>query len=80
MVIWGIRFIDDRIVVVGRADQVLAHGTTGWLCQTHPPMKSLHEVVSYRLEAAHWLKDNAGAEEVIEGIAISFDDTETSKS
>lgn len=67
----GLRYLDGQIVQVGKATQEKDHGTPMWLCQAQPPLKQVFNPVSYRAEAIAWLRQECGAEEVIEGAVVT---------
>lgn len=64
----GLAAIDGKVVVVGQATQEKDHGAPCWLCSTLPPQAQRHEVVKYRQQAIDWLKQEARAEQVFEGV------------
>jgi len=66
----GLSFLEDRIVVVGKAEPIKDHGEPCWLCLTQPPYKPKHEVVRTRIEAFTWLQTEAQAEEIWEGTIL----------
>jgi hypothetical protein len=65
-----LKCIDGKIVQVGKATQETDHDSPMWLCQTQPPLKQVFNPVSYRLEVIAWLKEECGADEIIEGAVV----------
>ena len=66
----GLKFIDGKLVQVGKATQETDHGSPMWLCQSQPPLKQVFNPVTYRLEVIAWLKEECGAEEIFEGAVV----------
>ncbi len=64
------KFIDGRVVLVGKAEVEIDHGKPFWLCSTMPPLQQVFMPVSTRDEAIAWLRTEAGADEVFEGVAL----------
>ncbi len=64
------KFIEGRVVLVGKAEVERDHGLPFWLCSTMPPLKQVFMPVSTREEAIAWLRTEAGADEVFEGVTV----------
>lgn len=66
----ALKFIDDRIVQVGRATQVMANGDQAWLCEALPPLAQRFDLLGNVAQASQWLRSECGAQEVLSGAPL----------